>query len=114
MTCSLVPGTSVDHLQIPATQALCGQMVSSLHRLKDTNNEGNATAIARFEQQRLTGATDGGFFVFGDVSVRLLGRHQLLFSLFELRKENGEVAFLKSITSDSFDGELDSATHDVR
>lgn len=29
---------------------------------------------------------DGGFFVFGDISIRVLGRHKLNFSLFELRK----------------------------
>ena len=29
---------------------------------------------------------DGGFFVFGDLSVKKLGEHKLLFSLFELNK----------------------------
>ncbi|GAB7353765.1 hypothetical protein MBLNU459_g4155t1 [Dothideomycetes sp. NU459] len=94
MTCSLVPGgEGSEHSHVLAAQALCGQMVSSLHRLKDTNNE------------------DGGFFVFGDVSVRLLGRHHLVFSLFELRKENGEVAFLKSVTSEPFDVVQQKAWH---
>jgi hypothetical protein len=54
--------------QVAACQEITGQSVSSLHRLKDINNE------------------DGGFFVFGDISIRVLGRHRLNFSLFELRK----------------------------
>ena len=29
---------------------------------------------------------DGGFFVFGDISIKLLGKHRLNFSLFELQK----------------------------
>ncbi|KAI4725581.1 hypothetical protein E4T49_06654 [Aureobasidium sp. EXF-10728] len=70
---------------VPAGQEITGQSVSSLHRLKDINNE------------------DGGFFVFGDISIRVLGRHKLNFSLFELRKDTGEVVFLKSITSEPFD-----------
>ncbi|KAG9523889.1 hypothetical protein KCV03_g6241, partial [Aureobasidium melanogenum] len=71
--------------QVAAGQEITGQSVSSLHRLKDINNE------------------DGGFFVFGDISIRVLGRHRLNFSLFELRKDTGEVVFLKSITSEPFD-----------
>jgi hypothetical protein len=65
---------------------------------------------------------DGGFFVFGDISIKVAGKHRLNFSLFELRKwveghvpnddagqkltgrrDNGEVVFLKSIFSDPFD-----------
>lgn len=71
--------------QIPAGQELTGQSCSSLHRLKDINNE------------------DGGFFVLGDVSVKLLGKHKLVFSLFELQKDSGQVVYLKSVTSDFFD-----------
>ena len=34
----------------------------------------------------MTAKLDGGFFVLGDVSVKLLGKHKLVFSLFELQK----------------------------
>ncbi|KAI5238014.1 hypothetical protein E4T43_07746 [Aureobasidium subglaciale] len=71
--------------QVIPGQEITGQSVSSLHRLKDINNE------------------DGGFFVFGDISIKLLGKHRLNFSLFELRKDTGEVVFLRSITSEPFD-----------
>jgi hypothetical protein len=84
MTCSLVgldDLTPVDH---EGKQALAGSLVSSLHRLKDTNNQ------------------DGGFFVFGDVSCRTTGTHRLHFSLFDLHKESREVKFLGSITSKPF------------
>lgn len=48
--------------------------------------------------------SEGGFFVFGDVSVKRLGEHRLLFSLYEIKKE-GSAQFLKSIVSDTFTGE---------
>ncbi|KAK3811445.1 MAG: velvet factor-domain-containing protein [Linnemannia gamsii] len=50
----------------PAHRALAGTVVSSLNRLKDVDN------------------SDGGFFVFGDISVRIEGRFCLRFTLFEL------------------------------
>ncbi|RPA79223.1 hypothetical protein BJ508DRAFT_142889 [Ascobolus immersus RN42] len=63
-------------------QALAGTLVSSLHRLKDIDN------------------TDGGFFVFGDLSVKVEGEYCLRFSLFEMLKS--EVVHIKSITSKPF------------
>ncbi|KAG0633932.1 velvet factor-domain-containing protein, partial [Tuber brumale] len=51
---------------IPPHQALAGTLVSSLHRLKDIDN------------------SDGGFFVFGDLSVKIEGEFRLRFSLFEM------------------------------
>lgn len=62
--------------------ALAGTLVSSLHRLKDTDNN------------------DGGFFVFGDLSVKVEGNFRLQFTLYEVRDK--EVEFIKSIQSDSF------------
>jgi hypothetical protein len=56
--------------------------VSSLHRLKDTDNN------------------DGGFFVFGDLSVKMEGTFRLQFTLYEVRDK--EVEFIKSIQSDDF------------
>ncbi|KAF2237201.1 hypothetical protein EV356DRAFT_511918 [Viridothelium virens] len=69
--------------QRPST-TLAGSLVSSLHRLKDIDNR------------------DGGFFVFGDLSVKIVGEHRLHFSLFEMRKLQGQVVYLTSITSDLF------------
>lgn len=51
-----------------ANNALAGSLVSSLHRLKDHNNK------------------DGGFFVFGDISIKVQGTFRLKFSLFDLHK----------------------------
>ncbi|CUS15313.1 unnamed protein product [Tuber aestivum] len=67
---------------IPPHQALAGTLVSSLHRLKDIDN------------------SDGGFFVFGDLSVKIEGEYRLRFSLFEMLKN--EVVHIKSITSEPF------------
>lgn len=65
-------------------KSLAGSLVSSLHRLKDTNNK------------------DGGFFVFGDISVKVQGTFRLHFSLFDLRKDSHDVVYLGSITSEPF------------
>ncbi|KAJ4295220.1 hypothetical protein N0V90_007231 [Kalmusia sp. IMI 367209] len=65
-------------------KSLCGTLCSSLHRLKDTNNK------------------TGGFFVFGDISVKTAGNFRLHFSLFDYQKENAEAAFLGSIISKPF------------
>ncbi|SPO04808.1 uncharacterized protein DNG_07493 [Cephalotrichum gorgonifer] len=62
---------------------LFGTQVSSLHKLKDTNNQ------------------DGGFFVFGDLSVKVEGRFRLKFTLYEV--SNGEVSQLGDITSRVFE-----------
>ncbi|MBE3045525.1 hypothetical protein IMZ48_23865, partial [Candidatus Bathyarchaeota archaeon] len=51
--------------------------------LKDTNNQ------------------DGGFFVFGDLSVKMEGRFRLKFTLYEV--SNGEVSQLGEITSRPFE-----------
>ena len=64
---------------------LAGNVASCLHRLKDTNNTGTSCpsklCIRTCNPNR---AADGGFFVFGDVSVRAEGRFRLRFALFEL------------------------------
>ncbi|CAG8576531.1 7638_t:CDS:2 [Diversispora eburnea] len=65
-----------------SSKYLAGTVVSSLHKLKDIDN------------------TDGGFFVFGDISVRIEGRYRLRFSLFEIIRE--EVIHVQSILSDVF------------
>jgi hypothetical protein len=40
----------------------------------------------RSEDQSLTMILDGGFFVFGDLSVKIEGEFRLKFTLFEMRK----------------------------
>lgn len=65
-------------------KSLSGTLVSSLHRLKDVNNK------------------DGGFFVFGDISVKVAGKFRLHFSLYEFQNSSSEVMFLGSISSDAF------------
>ncbi|KAF2104214.1 hypothetical protein NA57DRAFT_70431 [Rhizodiscina lignyota] len=72
------------------SQRLIGRTTSSLHRLKDIDELGNW-------------GDDGGFFVFGDLSVTVTGRYRLCFSLFELDKDEGVVTPLQSIQSGVFD-----------
>ncbi|KAG0198217.1 hypothetical protein BGX28_008330 [Mortierella sp. GBA30] len=67
MCCNLVHAEDPSgEIVAPAHRALAGTVVSSLNRLKDVDN------------------SDGGFFVFGDMSVRIEGRFRLRFTLFEL------------------------------
>ncbi|KAI8972278.1 velvet factor-domain-containing protein [Pilobolus umbonatus] len=61
---------------------LSGQTSSSMYKLKDINNQ------------------DGGFFVFGDISVRSEGQFRLKFSLFEISEKG--VHNMKSVYSDVF------------
>src|SRR5438046_1606297 len=84
VSCSLVADNESRSLtgKESIRHALAGTLVSSLHRLKDTDN------------------TDGGFFVFGDLSVRTEGIFRLQFTLYEFRET--EVAYIKFVTSDPF------------
>ena len=61
---------------------LVGSLASSLHRLKDLDNN------------------DGGFFVFGDISVKIEGIFRLKFTLFEILA--GQVVSLQTIVSEEF------------
>ncbi|KYG40265.1 hypothetical protein M433DRAFT_28263 [Acidomyces richmondensis BFW] len=54
--------------EIVNSKELIGQTSSSLHKLKDVNNR------------------DGGFFIFGDLSIRKIGRHRMRFNLFNTDK----------------------------
>ncbi|KAL8935978.1 MAG: hypothetical protein Q9216_005167 [Gyalolechia sp. 2 TL-2023] len=71
-----------DHTQLASQTVLSGTLVSSLHRLKDVDN------------------SDGGFFVFGDLSVKVEGDFRLRFSLFEMLKT--QVVYIKSTVSAPF------------
>ncbi|KAJ5662777.1 Velvet factor [Penicillium macrosclerotiorum] len=82
MCCSLYDAAEERPVPVAPSTALAGTLVSSLHRLKDVNND------------------DGGFFVFGDLSVKIEGEFRLKFTLFEMRKD--QVTYLKTIISDRF------------
>ncbi|KAJ5297474.1 hypothetical protein PENANT_c005G02727 [Penicillium antarcticum] len=82
MCCSLYDATEDHPVPVAPSTALAGTLVSSLHRLKDVDN------------------SDGGFFVFGDLSVKIEGDFRLKFTLFEMRKS--QVTYLKTIISERF------------
>jgi len=67
----------------PQPNYLLGTVVSSLHRLKDTDNQ------------------DGGFFVFGDLSVKQEGKYKLLFSLYQMRNDHCDL--ITQTTSNVFE-----------
>ncbi|RCH80134.1 hypothetical protein CU098_006618 [Rhizopus stolonifer] len=67
---------------ISTQNILTGQTASSMYKLKDINNH------------------DGGFFVFGDLSVKLEGQFRLKFSMFKITKVGA--TNLSSIYSDVF------------
>lgn len=69
---------------LPGHESLTGTLSSSLHRLKDNGN------------------TDVGFFVFGDISVKMLGAYRLHFRLYEFNVDRHEAQYLTSITSEKF------------
>jgi len=68
----------------PKENALTGTVVSSLYSLKDTDN------------------SQGGFFVFGDLSVRKEGYYRLEFTLYELKLGDRECWMLNRVLSDRF------------
>ncbi|CAO0802584.1 unnamed protein product [Mucor circinelloides] len=67
---------------VNGNRTTAGTVVQSLHKLKDHDN------------------TDGGFFIFSDISVRLEGYYRLKFTLYEI--EGPIVNRLCSIVSDVF------------
>ncbi|KAI8645779.1 velvet factor-domain-containing protein [Parasitella parasitica] len=67
---------------VNGNRTTAGTVVQSLHKLKDHDN------------------TDGGFFIFSDISVRLEGYYRLKFTLYEI--EGCFVNRLCSIVSDVF------------
>ena len=79
MCCCLLDPLNDAPAPIAPLTALTGTLVSSLHQLKDVNS------------------SDGGFFVFGNLFVKVEGDFRLKFTLFEMR--NGIVTHLTSIIS---------------
>lgn len=69
---------------LPGCESLAGTLTSSLHRLKDQNKD------------------DVGLFVFGDISVRVLGTFRLHFSMWEYSPMDCQATFLASCTSKKF------------
>ncbi|KAI8379497.1 velvet factor-domain-containing protein [Radiomyces spectabilis] len=82
MCANLAHPTNDDEIYTPNHNALSGQTVSSMYRLKDVDNH------------------DGGFFIFGDLSVKVEGRFRLKFSVFEIT-HTGAVC-LESLFSEPF------------
>ncbi|BAE58216.1 unnamed protein product [Aspergillus oryzae RIB40] len=105
MCCSLFDPSDDVPVPVPPSTALTGTLVSSLHRLKDVDNNGTLTpvGVVAVKLAELTGL-DGGFFVFGDLSVKVEGDFRLKFTLFEMRKDM--VTHIKSIISDRFTGKI--------
>lgn len=87
MTASLLKADRDEPCDVPVEDALTGNLVSSLHRLKDTTNK------------------DGGYFIFGDVSLRIIGKFRLRFTLCEIQNtgDGPQVQWLASIDSKPFD-----------
>ncbi|KAL2119653.1 hypothetical protein VTJ04DRAFT_6614 [Mycothermus thermophilus] len=77
-------GDDDDDQSSPKESDLTGTLVSSLYSLKDTDN------------------SQGGFFVFGDLSVRRVGTYRLAFILYELRLQEKECWLLAKTVSDPF------------
>jgi hypothetical protein len=77
MSSSLVPEEYDEQTKSPELPSnyLTGSLASSIHRLRDTIN------------------TEGGFFVFGDLSVKQEGRFRLRFTLYERDDEADEPSF---------------------
>lgn len=70
------------------TNPLGGTLVSSLHRLKDVDDKRTSFEFpghTPVERLRLKYELDAGFFVFGDLSVKIEGQFRLKFSLYELQ-----------------------------
>lgn len=88
MCCNLYEAHANRHVQNDIQSPLGGSLVSSLHRLKDVNNTGklNLGRYIMLDEACSQVVLDGGFFVFGDLSVKVEGCYRLRFSLFEMRK----------------------------
>ncbi|KAF2720333.1 hypothetical protein K431DRAFT_92572 [Polychaeton citri CBS 116435] len=85
MIATLAPATAdSDEDEASLRDQLIGQTSSSLHRLRDLDNQ------------------ESGFFVFGDLSCRKLGEYRLKFSLFEMHKFDGGVYMQGSVFSEPF------------
>ncbi|KAJ5042964.1 uncharacterized protein L3040_004354 [Drepanopeziza brunnea f. sp. 'multigermtubi'] len=88
MTCSILPQSNQDQHSNTA-RAISGQLTSTLQRLKDSD---------------APNASDGAFFIFGDMQTRQAGIFRLQFSLYEMRGANCH--YITSVVSDIFESYL--------
>ncbi|RJE24811.1 developmental regulator VosA [Aspergillus sclerotialis] len=84
MSCDLYDATEDRPVPVSQATTLAGTSVSSLHRLKDVDNNGESDVL--LAPLIANNQPDGGFFVFGDLSVKLEGEFRLQFNLYEMRK----------------------------
>jgi hypothetical protein len=84
VSASLYKADKDEPIDSSPNDSLTGTLVSSLHRLKDVDNK------------------DGGFFVFGDISIKLAGVFRLHFTLYEFQPDSNQFVYLSSQTSDRF------------
>lgn len=90
---------------------LVGTLTSSLYCLKDNRDGGTESGKgASSLRDQANRYTDGGFFIFSDISGRVPGSHRLHFRLWEMRK--GELGcyfsiYLKSVLSEPFKSKFD-------
>lgn len=80
MCANLAHPTDDNEIYTPTHNALSGQTVSSMYKLKDINNQ------------------DGAFFIFGDLSVKVEGAFRLKLTLFEITS-TGSVCLQSIFTS---------------
>ncbi|KAK7033371.1 velvet domain-containing protein [Favolaschia claudopus] len=98
--------TELHWLKDGRTRCTTGSVVSSLYALKDPTSGGSSSASTSSEAKKDNGpttvqpATDAGFFVFPDLSVRTEGSYRLKLSLFEV--VGNDVRHCKSIYSAPF------------
>ncbi|KAI9311058.1 velvet factor [Dichotomocladium elegans] len=82
MCANLAHPTNDNEIYTPSHNALCGQTVSSMYKFKDTDNH------------------DGGFFILGDLSVKVQGEFRLKLSVFQITPEGA--MYLDSIFTNTF------------
>ena len=105
MNTTLYKANKDEPVDANGSNVLMGTLVSSLHRLKDVNNRGivldfctyhlRLDSCARQESILFIWSNGGvfslkyyadtGFFIFGDVSIKMCGNFRLLLSLFDMR-----------------------------
>jgi len=86
MCVNLVKANRDGPLDDNSIRPLTGSLTSSLHRLKDIDNK------------------EAGFFIFGDISVKVVGSFRLEFVLFDLQQDHHglQAICLASVRSDAF------------
>ena len=111
MCCNLWNANEERAAQTTSQSVLAGTLVSSLHRLKDIDNTGKLVwgLPCKSGVTELT-LTDGGFFVFGDLSIKIEGEFRLRFSLFEMKKYDALLLPL-GIEPDQFQGQRSSISN---